>query len=504
MLSLSKHDDRSCNRSTKTVRRLIHTLGAGRPSAVFRLAACLLILLPVFAGGALTLAPAHAANPHQVLGTARGGVLNAGDFVVPINKSEIIQVDQPFAELLVGNPKIANVLALTDRTIYVLGQAVGTTNLTIYGPNKRLIAVVNLVVSFDVEGLKAKLYEVMPDEKVEVRTVNGTLLLSGLITSAAHINRAMSIAARFAPIDAVTNAMSVVGSQLVALQVRFAEIDRAAERGLGIHFDQLAVKAGQFELAMVTAGGSFIPYATGILNGSAGPFDITAVLQALEKQGVVKTLAEPNLVALSGDTASFLAGGEFPIPVAEDNGSISVSFKNFGVSLAFTPTVVDGDLINLVVAPEVSQIDPALSVKITPGADPVPALVVRRARTTIELRDGQSFAIAGLLQSNYSNSIDQFPWIGNVPVLGVLFRSAGFKRNETELVIIVTVHLVEPATASAMLQAPTDKFVPPNDTELFLSGHIDGQASGGGVTQPPLPDAQSQGGLSGPYGHIIK
>jgi pilus assembly protein CpaC len=474
-----------------------------RGTAVRLVAACVALL--AMPAGTITPAPALAASPHQLLGTASGGVLNAGDFVVPINKSEIIQVDQPFTELLVGNPKIANVLALTDRTIYVLGQAVGTTNLTIYGPNKRLIAVVNLVVSFDLEGLKAKLYEVMPQEKVEVRTVNGTLLLSGQISSAAHINRAMSIAGRFAPIDAVTNAMSVVGSQQVALQVRFAEIDRASERDLGIHFDQLAVKAGQFELAMVTAGGSFIPYATGILNGSAGPFDITAALQALEKHGVVKTLAEPNLIALSGDTASFLAGGEFPIPVAEQNGAISVSFKDFGVSLAFTPTVIDGDLINLVVAPEVSQIDPALSVKITPGADAVPALVVRRARTTIELRDGQSFAIGGLLQSNYSNSIDQFPWIGNVPVLGVLFRSAGFKRNETELVIIVTVHLVAPAAASAMLQVPTDKFVPPNDTELFLSGQTDGQASGTAPVPPPLSQsAEPQGGLAGPYGHIIK
>src|SRR5262249_45183215 len=200
--------------------------------------------------------------------------------------------------------------------------------------------------------------------------------------------------------------------------------------------------------------------------------------------------------------ASFLAGGEFPIPVAENNNTISVAFKQFGVSLAFTPTVIGDDLMNLVVAPEVSQIDPTLSVRITPGADPVPALVVRRARTTIELRDGQSFAIAGLLQSNYSNSIDAFPWIGNVPVLGVLFRSAGFKRNETELVIIVTVHLVVPATASAMLQAPTDKFVPPNDTELFLSGQIDGKAWGGALGQPP--PANADGGLSGPYGHIIK
>ncbi|MFO1059992.1 MAG: type II and III secretion system protein family protein [Dongiaceae bacterium] len=432
-------------------------------------------------------------------------MLYAGDLIVPINKSEIVQVDQPFTELLVGNPKIANVLALSDRTIYVLGQAVGTTNLTVYGANRKLIAVVNLVVSFDVEGLKAKLYEVMPDEKIEVRSINGTLLLTGQVTSAAHLNEAMAIAQRFAPVEAVTNGMAVNGSQQVSLQVRFAEIDRTTERALGIRIDQLAYQAGNIGVALATSGGSFIPYATAAITGGVGNFNIDAALQAMEKRGVVKVLAEPNLLALSGDTASFLAGGEFPIPVDEGNGAIGVQFKDFGVSLAFTPTVIADGLINLVVAPEVSQIDPTTSVAITRGADPVPGLITRRARTTIELRDGQSFAIAGLLQSNYDNSIDQFPWLGNVPVLGTLFRSAAFRRKETELVILVTVHLVAPGVAAGTLTGPTDYFVPPNDSELFLSGQSDGRASGSPAAAPAaVPAAGQPGGLAGPYGHIIK
>jgi pilus assembly protein CpaC len=459
-------------------------------------------ILPALLFG-VAAAPAPAAAPKPLVGTTRGGVLHAGDLVVAVNKSEVVQVDQPFTELLVGNPKIANVLALTDRTIYVLGESVGTTNLTIYGPNKRLIAVMNLVVSFDVEGLKAKLFEVMPDETIEVRSINGNLLLSGHVASAAHLNEAMAIANRFAPVEAVTNAMSVNGSQQVQLQVRFAEIDRNTERDLGIRLDQLAYQAGNVSLALATAGGSFIPYALGTVSASAGKFSIDAALQALERRGVVKILAEPNLIALSGDTASFLAGGEFPIPVATGIDTISVEFKQFGVSLAFTPTVVGDDIVNLIVAPEVSQIDPTTSVAITRGADPVPGLIVRRARTTIELRDGQSFAIAGLLQSNYNNSIDQFPWLGNVPVLGTLFRSAGFQRKETELVIIVTVHLVAPSAASGLLAGPTDKFVPPNDSELFLSGLNDGQKSGG-AGPAPIPTASQPGGLAGPYGHIIK
>jgi pilus assembly protein CpaC len=192
------------------------------------------------------------------------------------------------------------------------------------------------------------------------------------------------------------------------------------------------------------------------------------LIQALEQRGVARRLAEPNLVALSGDTASFLAGGEFPFPVQADNNRITLEFKKFGVGLSFTPTVLGEGLINLKVEPEVSEIDPSSSVVVA-GAS-VPGLMVRRSRTTLELRDGQSFAMAGLLYTNHYKNQNQLPWIGDVPVLGTLFRSAGFQRKETDLVIIVTPRLVRPTRPGQELKTPLDKRLPSNDVEFFLGG----------------------------------
>jgi pilus assembly protein CpaC len=462
-------------------------------------AAVLALLLGLVIG--LPVAPVWAAGPAKITVTnARASVLHAGEFVVPISKTQILEIDQPFTELVVGDPHVADVLALTNRSLYVVGRSIGSTNLTIYGANRRLLAVIDLVVSFDVEGLKAKLYEVMPDEKIEVRSINGGLLLSGKVSSSERLTEALAIAEAFAP-KAVTSALAVKGSQQVLLNVRFAEVDRNAERALGVDFTKLTQEIGHFTLSMVSGSVLASAFATGVVSGGAGGFDMTAAIQALEKQGVIRILAEPNLLALSGDTASFLAGGEFPIPVAEQNGSIAVQFQNFGVSLAFTPTVLGDGQINLVVAPEVSQIDETLSVRITPGSDPVPGLTTRRAKTTIQLRDGQSFAIAGLLQSTYQNALSAIPWLGNVPVLGTLFRSTNFQRNETELVILVTVHLAAPAESPALLATPADKVIPPGDFDQFLLGKTERTPPSGPI--PERVDPQN-GGLSGSYGHIIQ
>jgi pilus assembly protein CpaC len=216
---------------------------------------------------------------------------------------------------------------------------------------------------------------------------------------------------------------------------------------------------------------------------------------------LTKTLAEPNLIALSGDTASFLAGGEFPIEVVQSgdtvggDATISIEFKEFGVSLAFTPTVLDNGLINLVVTPEVSALDFSVAVRGVPG------LTTRRATTTVELRDGQSFAIAGLLQDDFSDTIDQIPLLGDVPILGALFRSSQFKKNETELVIIVEPHLVKPAPIGS-LATPADNFIPPSEPDIWLLGRL--EASGSGIPREGGLAAQGAGGIGGHYGHIIK
>jgi len=448
---------------------------------------------------------------------------HAGEFLVPINKSQVLQLDVPFKDLLVGNSDIADVLALSDRSIYVLGKSLGSTSLTIYGREKELIAVVDLVVSPDVEGLKQKLFEIMPEETIEVRAVNGSVLLSGQISSTSRLDTALAIAERFAP-NLVTNLMTVAGSQQVMLKVRFAEVNRDLTKQLG--FNLLAID-NDIPGALASGTGASFSVLNGVSTGtvasasgvfgsifgafSAGSLTVDMLFDALETKGLSKTLAEPNLIALSGDTASFLAGGEFPIPVAQsgggtgggNNSTITVEFKQFGVGLSFTPTVLDDGLINLVVKPEVSTISRESSAgAVTQSGFAVPALITRRATTTVELRDGQSFAIAGLLQSQFSDGLSQLPGIGDVPVLGALFRSSDFKQNETELVIIVEVHLVKPSAAGT-LATPTDRFIAPNEPDLWLFGRLESPQSG----LPREGDALSAsgaGGISGHYGHIIK
>ena len=389
------------------------------------------------------------------------------------------------------------------------------TNLSIYAGNNQPLAVVDLSVSHDIQGLKSRLNELLPNENVEVRSANRSLILSGTISGPKQMSNVMTVAEQYAP-GQVTNMMDVAGSQQVMLEVRFAEVSRSLARSLGLNpllrfFDgDTSIAFGTTEaLALATnpvlgvlTGISGIGDSQGFVFGSqeSGNFQIDLLIDFLEGKGVVKTLAEPNLVALSGTTASFLAGGEFPVPVSQDgsgdNATITVEFKEFGISLAFTPTVINGDLINLVVAPEVSQIDPQGSIASSGFA--IPSLVTRRASTTVELRDGQSFSIAGLLQTDYADTVEQFPWVGDVPVLGALFRSTQFRRRESELVVIVTPRLVKPVPAGT-LNTAADNFIPPTDFDLFFHGQIDGLPT-------PLAGAalSGEGGIAGSYGHIVQ
>lgn len=431
----------------------------------------------------------------------------AGELVVAKNKSEVIRIDVPYTELLVGNPAVADVRTLTDRSIYVLGKEIGTTSLMIYGARKRLIAVLDVVVSHDVEGLKSRLFDIFPQEKIEVRQVGVSLLLSGSVSSSAKLGRILAIARQYAPQPAeVVNGLTVEGSQQVMLAVRFAEVARTVVKELGfntaVEDKDILIRTGDAILNGVFSSSSFI-------TGTLGPFtfgstSLTILFDALESKGLVKTLAEPNLIALSGDTASFLAGGEFPVPVSRDleNGgtTVTIEFKPFGVSLSFTPTVLDGDLINVVVAPEVSRIDPANSVTIS--GFQIPGLSTRRARTTVELRHGQSFAIAGLIQSDFEDTLREVPLFGSVPILGGLFRSTNFQRNQTELVLIVTPYLVKPAEPGT-LAAPTDGILPPSDADMYLFGRTESRSAQATQIDRTLFSLRGGGGIEGPYGHIL-
>jgi pilus assembly protein CpaC len=417
------------------------------------------------------------------------GEVHAGQLDVPVNKSQVLRSDRPFAKALIGNAEIADVLPLTNSSLYVLGKKVGTTSLTLYDRSNMLIAVVDVAVGPDVTGLKRQLAELLPRDSVGARMANDSVILDGIVSSSLAADRAVQVAETYAP-GKVVNMMSVGSAQQVMLEVRFSEIKRSALKQFGVGMfvgnDSGTLQGAIGGGAALTGSGpptlGSIADSFGVLTKTFGAFGLNfdAALDALERKGAITTLAEPTLVALSGETASFLAGGEFPIPVAQGNSggtsgegtsnSITVEFKPFGVSLAFTPTVLADGVINMIVAPEVSSIDPTASIVV--NGLRIPGLQTRRAKTTVELRDGESFALAGLLRKDFQDTVRQFPVLGSIPIIGALFRSTNFQREETELVIIVTPRLVRPVRAAAM-KVPTDRAMPPSEAELFLLGKTD-------------------------------
>lgn len=469
-----------------------------------RLFVALILALPPLAMN-VESAAAQAGN---VLRAARG--VASDDVTVFVNRAIVLESAQRFTEVSVANPAIADVAALSDQTIYVLGKATGVTTLTLLGEAGRLITNVDVKVTPDLSEFKQRLREVLPTERIDVREANGGVILSGVVSGARKIETAMNLAARYAG-ENVSNLMSVGGTQQVMLKIRFAEMQRSAAKSLGFNFGGAAslVADGSTNVVGVGETGQFLSVPSNNIggaftdaSGSFGVFRVLAsfgdvlidvVLNALETKGLARSLAEPNLVALSGDTASFLAGGEVPIPVSGEEGEITVEFKPFGVGLSFTPTVVDEDLINLELETEVSSLD--TSVQVVANGIALTGFSTRRARTTVELRDGQSIAIAGLLQENFTDGKTQLPFLGDIPVLGTLFRSASFNRNQTELVIIVTPVLVTPVDAGERLSLPTDRVRLPNEQELFLLGEVEGR----GVA----PEVASQD-FDGPFGYILE
>ncbi|HEY7191860.1 MAG TPA: type II and III secretion system protein family protein [Vicinamibacterales bacterium] len=408
---------------------------------------------------------------------------------VPAGKSQDLRTDDTFVDITVGDPTIADVNPLTDHTLSILGKKNGTTRVSVYGEGKKLVGIFDVEVGYETALIAAELKRRFPQASLKVRSINGRLLLSGDAPDATTVDQAMTTVKQFAP--DVINSISVSSPQQVMLEVRFVEISRKAGRDLGVQWNVFSHStianigsrqpAGNLPISAPTSTTN-IPageVAAGVLSGTS-PFgflisrmvngsSITDVMiNALEERGVARSLAEPNLVALSGDTASFLAGGEFPVPVPGTLGQVSIEYKRYGVGLAFTPTVLSRGLINLRIDPEVSQLDSAHPVQV--AGISVPPLIVRRASTTVELRDGQSFVIGGLLQNFNTTDQQQLPWIGDVPVLGALFRSASYQKNETDLVIIVTPRLVRPARPGDPVKAPFDNTVPPNDPEFFLLG----------------------------------
>lgn len=355
---------------------------------------------------------------------------------VPRNKSLSFRLDTPASKIVVAQPETAQIVATTDRSFYVRGKELGSTNLLIYGAGGQLMEVVDVRVGYDADALTADLAAALPGEPIKVTNLGEGLLLSGEVSNTAAAARALGLAERFAP-KAVTSALTVRASQQVVLEVRVLEASRDALKEFGINFEATGSRV------MVRTGSGLIgglePSGLLGIRGSLGGVTIDAYLSALEERNVVRTLARPNLVALSGSKASFLAGGEFPFPVPSDEDTIAIEFREYGVKLDFEPTVQDNGLIRLRVAPEVSQLDPRGGIQVL-GVQ-VPGLTTRKTETTVELRDGESLAVAGLFQEDYTNAVRDIPGLAEVPVLGALFRSARWRKRETELVIIVTPRL---------------------------------------------------------------
>lgn len=455
---------------------------------------------------------------------------------VIVNKSRTFKVERPFATIVAGSPDIADVKALGDRTIYVLGKQTGTTNVVLFDDAARQMGVLDVEVTIDTGNLQQKILESTGTRGIRVTSSQGQVVLSGTAVDAASAARAMEVATGLTPKDGrIVNAMSVASPQQVMLEVRFLEVNRDAGRDLGVNLYAANARGSNVgntglgstpgaagaivdpvgRRTIPNSGGATIPLlgTAGTLASGAVPFgnlltsvlrlnngmSVDVLLTALETKGLVRRLAEPNLIALSGDAARFLAGGEFPVPVASTATvgalpTITIAFKTFGVELAFVPTVLSRGVINLRIEPSVSELD--FTNAVTIAGTTIPALTRRDARTTVELRDGQSFAIAGLLQTRNVQDVSQLPWIGSVPVLGTLFRSSSYQQHETDLVIIVTPRLVAPAAPGQVLASPLDSRQPANDVDFFLNGQMD-------VRKRYTDYVDSGGEIKGPYGHMI-
>ncbi|HLI13328.1 MAG TPA: type II and III secretion system protein family protein [Alphaproteobacteria bacterium] len=429
-----------------------------------------------------------------------------------VNQGTLIRLERNADTVFVANPAIADVMVKSPRLLYLYGKQPGETSLYAVDSEQHVLLARPVVIKRDLARLQAALHQLLPASTVDARAVDSSIVLVGNVRSSLEAEEARRIARPFVSDDKqLVDRLQVVTPNQVNLRVRVAEVSRNVIKELGINWDAIA-HAGSFVFGLATGGpvfssGTTFSTLTPGLNGTAqnsffGGYhgqrnDVNALIDALDQNGLISILAEPNLTAMSGETASFLAGGEFPIVVPEGNQTVGVEFKPFGVALAFTPVVLNNGRISLRVRPEVSQLSTTGEVQIQGFT--IPALSTRRAETTIELGSGQSFAIGGLLQNNIANTLNKVPGLGDVPVLGPLFRSTQFQRNESELVIIVTPYLVRPVSQHKMA-APSDGMTPPNDWDLYYRGRdVQPTAPVGGAA--PLNAAG--GKLIGPAGFIL-
>ena len=432
-----------------------------------------------------------------------------GKLNILVGRSIILKSVEQVKRVSIADPSIANFVLTSPTEIYITGRAAGVTNMTLW-KEKGKYSIYDIEVGLDVSRLKQEIHDMLPEERdLRVTATNDSITLSGRVSSSANLSQALAIARSYAPEGKVRDLAEVRGVQQVMLEVRVAEMQRSLIRRLGINFNYLT-ESGKFGISKLS-GLTDLASSSGDTNiaTQGAPFGIvvspavnalfrfgwngaswTGFIDALKSDGLIKVLAEPTLIALSGQRADFLAGGEYPVPVPQGLGTVAIEYKTFGVGLSFTPTVLADNKINIRVAPEVSELDFSNAVQFSGFV--VPGLSTRKAQTVVELADGQSFAIAGLLRDTVRDAIDKFPLLGDIPILGALFRSRAFQKNETELVIIATPHLVKPLDLRKQ-PLPTDFYVEPNDTDFFVLGTMQGKEGSG----------RMKGELDGEFGHAM-
>jgi pilus assembly protein CpaC len=472
-----------------------------------RMRGAALLLVAVAASAFIVGQSQHAAAAAQVIAPA------TATLELDASKGRLVRLDRPATSVFVADPKIADIQVKSPTLVYVIGKAAGSTTLFAVGAHDEILLNTTVTVHHDIARLQEALHQLAPEAAIDVSSVDNSLVLNGTVFSAAEGEDVRRLAARFVPDPSqLVNKMQVDAPNQVNLRVRVTEMSRETIKAFGFNWENV-FGSGNFLFGLATgnpvlAAGTVLPSpntarqfltrqnTTDSLTAgfSAGKVDLNALIDALDREGIVQVLAEPNLTALSGETASFLAGGEFPIPVPQNNNTVTIEFKKFGVSLSFLATIGAHGRINMRVKPEVSQL--STNGAIVMQGISVPSLTTRRAETTVELGSGQSFAIAGLLQNNVTHDLHKFPWLGDVPVLGALFRSDRFQRNESELVIIVTPYIVRPVSDKRMA-GPTDGYVSPNDAERVIGGASYRPQI---VDQTRRPLARSGTTLLGPFG----
>ncbi|MEO8756568.1 MAG: type II and III secretion system protein family protein [Devosia sp.] len=410
---------------------------------------------------------------------------------LPVSQAVTVTVSNAVGKIVSADPNIADAQPITDKSLYLVGKSFGTTTVNLYSATGAPVGLLAVEVGADTKDMARSIRSALPNSSVKVSTVNGRIQLSGSVPDAYSMQKVLDVVGQYGS-PAIINTMTLSGGQQVNLEVRILEAQRDAGRELGISWSGSAggatVKIGSGPGDPANDAKSFSTFITSVISGVTG-VSLSATINALEAKSLVRTLADPNLTTLSGVNASFLAGGQVPIRSPDNNGNSTLIYKDFGVRLVFTPVVLDGDRIQIHLTPEVSGISGT-----TTSGDPI--FTTRNLDATVELRDGQSFSVAGLLQNNTNLTQNQLPWLGDVPVIGSLFKSSSYQKHDTELVVIVTPRLVQPSAPGQVAATPLDQTQPANDAEFFALGQME-------VTPKMIQKFQSGDGVAGPYGYII-